>query len=233
MRGAEKASAAGRENSSAVANPETASEPFKSEFDFAYVAESSSPQALLRFARLGLTERVLGMLDPVPGTNANDKVLKDVINKAILEACSAGKFELAGELLDRGGDVNARLPMDRGGRTLLHMAVVAERLPLLERLLANKDIEKDSVDAKGRSALHLATRFRKPNALKKLVASGVDLDMKTPEGHTALELCSNDALGGFTRDFFATDSIRAHLRDTKLLFWNSSARALEHYRKGE
>jgi TonB family protein len=70
----------------------------------------------------------------------------------------------------------------------LRREVRAGNYATAEKLLENPDVDPDSRDAQGETALMYAVRASEPHLLVLLIKAGADLDLVNPDGETALIL---------------------------------------------
>ncbi len=107
--------------------------------------------------------------------------------KALLDAVTYGKIDLAKTLLDRGANVNET---DNDGATPLMLsaegnAYLPYNLPLVQLLIdARASIEAH--DSRGLTALHHAVYAGKTDVVRLLIDSGALLNKKTNDGKTPL-----------------------------------------------
>ena len=76
---------------------------------------------------------------------------------------------------------------DHTGRTLLHHAVVAERVDLIELLLA-RGADVNAADSTGAAPLHFAAAMGKPAIVQALLAKGANLSARDLGNRTPLEM---------------------------------------------
>lgn len=98
------------------------------------------------------------------------------------------RLEVAGLLLDRGAEIDAR---DRQDRTVLHATAFRGHLRAVELLLAH-GATIDPVDALGQTPLHLAVREGHVAVAARLLDKGADVGLRAGDGKTALDLAGDD-----------------------------------------
>lgn len=69
---------------------------------------------------------------------------------------------------------------------LLHLAMQTNQLAVLDMLIENNKIDRNSKDGKGRTPLHLAIEKNLPDHVKKLIAKGADPNVQDNVGFTSL-----------------------------------------------
>eukprot|EP00286_Rhodomonas_abbreviata_P011421 CAMPEP_0181337286 /NCGR_PEP_ID=MMETSP1101-20121128/27925_1 /TAXON_ID=46948 /ORGANISM="Rhodomonas abbreviata, Strain Caron Lab Isolate" /LENGTH=112 /DNA_ID=CAMNT_0023447745 /DNA_START=38 /DNA_END=373 /DNA_ORIENTATION=- len=105
----------------------------------------------------------------------------------MLAAAFRGDVEGLKEQLKEGADVN--WPDGKWGTTpLMAAAAPTQRLAALEFLLRRQDTDRDALNKRGMTALHQAAWYGQDEAVHLLLTLGADPEVKTPEGHTALEM---------------------------------------------
>jgi len=73
-----------------------------------------------------------------------------------------------------------------GKRTPLHVAIMSDNEKIVDILLAQPNVNKNSCDIHGNTPLHASVLLKLPFIAKKLIDKGVDLDAKNIYGETAL-----------------------------------------------
>ena len=118
----------------------------------------------------------------------------------IYNAPASSQIEMMHLLLDAGADVNLA---SYGGVTPLMAAIrerfligLAEQVTLLLEAGADPDLQDDFGDA----ALHYAVRESKKEAVELLIEHGASLDIKNNQGHTPLDLATNDEIAVMLRE---------------------------------
>lgn len=79
---------------------------------------------------------------------------------------------------------------DENGYTLLHASASYSQLPVMQWLLEQK-VDVQAVDQEGDSALHYASTV---DACRLLLQTGIRVDLRNNEGHTALESKEHELL---------------------------------------
>ncbi len=172
------------------------------------------------------------VLNPSVSLNQREDRLHEIMGQALLELCGSkdSSTDIAQMLLDYGADVNCVKPVDQGGRSVLHMAAARGEKAIMNMILKNKSINLDARDARGHTALHLATRLRKIDAARLLLQHGADVTLKTPEGESAEDLANDSSNKQWFSLSFSKVTMKQVFQDPKTRFLNSSFLALRHYK---
>ena len=101
----------------------------------------------------------------------------------LMIAAENGYKDTVQKLLAAGADVNAK---DKCCQTALMWAVMKGHVEIAELLLAQEDIKVNAPDVLGKTALMFAAKNGHKDAVQKLLATGVDIHVKTTDGKTAL-----------------------------------------------
>jgi len=95
------------------------------------------------------------------------------------------KFDVLEALVKAGADVNFR--DERRGRTIFHCAASNDSIKWLKQIRTLGDIDIESPDKKGRTALMLASDSGADDALTYLLAQGANINATDNEGNNALD----------------------------------------------
>jgi ankyrin repeat protein len=135
-------------------------------------------------AALGPWQSFLQRLETNPiGVDSRDPKQKAT---ALIWAVRTGNQAGCEVLLSRGADLLAR---DRSGNSVVHHAVLMDRLDLLASLLsAGADV--NAANDRGQTALHLAAAAGGYEACRLLLDRGASIDAVDAEGNTALHLAA-------------------------------------------
>ncbi|XP_073138364.1 protein VAPYRIN-LIKE-like [Henckelia pumila] len=103
-------------------------------------------------------------------------------------AVKSGKAEAVKILIQSGCEMNKKMD-----RVVLHAAAAMNRVDLLEILcLGYADMELNSVNSQGQTALHLAAIHGQVEALQFLVSIGSEVDVTDHQGWTPLHYAANE-----------------------------------------
>ena len=99
-----------------------------------------------------------------------------------------GDVEAVLAAITSGADVNG---VNRGGKTLLHVAVEAGKLELVTALLAVTGINVNAKDAHGNQPVHYAASLQSGDIVEKLATVGrADLNSKDKRGDTPVTIAA-------------------------------------------
>ena len=93
--------------------------------------------------------------------------------------------DIVTELLSHGADANL---CDRGGKNPLHWAAIVGSIKCAAILHEQGKVSLDSLNAKGRTACHMASADGQVEFVGWLVDSGADVDILDAKGQTAFDL---------------------------------------------
>ncbi|CAK9038303.1 DnaJ homolog subfamily C member 7 homolog [Durusdinium trenchii] len=195
-------------------------------------ADLMDADAFVDAAKRGLFGVLRNVLKAEVNESRLDRLNK-VMGRTLLEVAGQGPgaLESIKALLDFGADVNACHPAEQGGRSVIHMAAAKGHGPVLATLLAVKGVDLDKQDARGRTALHLSARLRKPDTTKLLLRKGADSSIETPEGKTAQALAANSENAQWFSLSFSPMTIKQVFETPSLQFWNRSGLGLRRYKE--
>lgn len=116
----------------------------------------------------------LELVDLLQGLNALGHALADTTGRSMPW------------LLAAGADANA--PQTPLRRNAVMLAAWGGTVDNLRTLLARRDVPLDRTDPAGYSALHMAVRSNRPEAVECLLTAGASMTLATPSGQTALSI---------------------------------------------
>merc|ERR1712203_445684 len=115
-----------------------------------------------------------------------------------LEACAMGNQARGEELLEKGVDVNTvGVPSSQDALTNasgLMIATMAQQVDVVERLLAEEDVDVDRRGKNGETALTIAALQGSDECVSLLLRAGADVTSVNDSGKSALGLSADHAL---------------------------------------
>jgi ankyrin repeat protein len=105
-------------------------------------------------------------------------------------ALEQGDFEWAGELLERGADIDARFILARGNTNLIMLARLEGHEDGL-RFLIDQGADLNVQNFDGRTALFAAAHEGRLPHVQALIAAGADPNVRNKSGLTALHTARN------------------------------------------
>ncbi|KAL4588220.1 hypothetical protein LXL04_001102 [Taraxacum kok-saghyz] len=146
------------------------------------MCEESQLTSLLRPAAMsGNSYVVSSLLDAGADVNDRDSDGVSVMSLAV----TSGDLDTVRILMESGCVVDHR--NDR----FLHVAASSNRVDLMEVLcMGYLDIDVDSIDSEGQTALHVAARYGYTEVIQFLITIGSDPDLPDHHGWTPLHCCS-------------------------------------------
>lgn len=107
-------------------------------------------------------------------------------------AIDKGHHEAAKVLLDHGADINVK---NQDGCTPFYCSVQNNDNKMVEILLANKNLDLNTLDDNGRTQLHVAASRGDMNVIKMLVKNHSKINVKDNQGKTPFHLLASSIYG--------------------------------------
>jgi ankyrin repeat protein len=138
----------------------------------ANIANDFGMTPLSRACTNGSAELVVLLLNA--GANPNTRIATG--ETPLMTCASAGSIEAVRALIERGADVNAKEPSQNQDAL---MWAASERHPTVVRLLVEAGANTQAHTKKGFTALHFAAREGDIDSVRQLLASGVNVNIKS------------------------------------------------------
>lgn len=168
--------------------------------------DESQLTALLRVAAEDGTPQFISALIEA-GADVSDTGSEE--ESLVSLAVKSGKAEAVQILIESGCEINNKI--DR----VLHAAAALNRVDLMEILcLGYPDIDLNSVNYQGQTALHLAASLGRIEALQFLVSIGSEVDVTDHEGWTPLHYAANEGHADAV-EYFLNNSVFTKYAVTK------------------
>lgn len=134
--------------------------------------------------RLALAQRVAPAAQP-SFRDLNVQMAGETdLNRLFLDIAITGQAWRIAELLDRGADLEARLP---SGSTALHLAAQAGHMGMVD-LLLDRGADIEGANSAGSTPLHRAAWAGRAQAVMRLVDRGARVDPTDTQGRTPLRV---------------------------------------------
>jgi len=137
-------------------------------------------------------------LDYIKQFPASIHSLNSNSESALCFSMRMGKFNLSRKMINLGADVNQPNPADQNMTPLLY--AVALNMEEFCRVIINRGVKLNAVNAQGMAALHLASSLGHIEIVELLLTYPVSLDLKNNDNKTALQLTSNTKIARLLQD---------------------------------
>jgi len=146
---------------------------------------------IIEAAQGGDVHRLQRLIMPATPSSDENKFLHEPMHCALSKACQAGQRDAVELLLSFGANASGSVqpgPEDNG----LHLATGAGHTRVVETLLEFGGCDINSRDARGCTALHIASMTANLSLLQILLHNGAEIDARNSEGLTAVDVAATN-----------------------------------------
>jgi len=107
------------------------------------------------------------------------------LNLKLINACDDGNIELVKRLIEKGANVNFENDYEESLSTPLTASVNQGNIDIIKLLIKN-DVDINTQEEDGSSALHYAVQSGNTNVIKLLIDNNISLNLKDKDGETPI-----------------------------------------------